>query len=119
MVITASRWGMVDRKEGQKAVIKEHEFGLITDGPLFYFKFKLKMACKSIIHQKYKRSRFSKLKCLVIGGWRTEKKMLKRQGKFSMRKQETERLWSSPSSAFEGEYWELLSLLFLCPSNPS
>lgn len=47
------------------------------------------------------------------------KKMLKRQGKFSMRKQETERLWSSPSSAFEGEYWELLSLLFLCPSNPS
>lgn len=48
-----------------------------------------------------------------------KKKMLKGQGKFSMRKQETERLWSSPSSAFEGEYWELLSLLFLCPSNPS
>lgn len=78
MVITASRWEMVDRKQGQKAVIKEHEFGLITDGPLFDFKFKLKMACKSIIHQKYKRSRFSKLKRLVIGVWRTEKKDVKK-----------------------------------------
>jgi len=73
VVITASRWEMVERKQGQKAVIKEHEFGLITDGPLFYFKFKLKMACKSIVYQKYNRSRFSKLKRLVIGGWRTQK----------------------------------------------
>lgn len=34
-------------------IIKECEVGLITYGPLFYFKFKLKMAYETIIYQKY------------------------------------------------------------------
>lgn len=34
-------------------IIKEYEVGLITYGPLFYFKFKLKMAYETTIYQKF------------------------------------------------------------------
>lgn len=33
-------------------ITKEYEVGLITHGPLSYFKFKLKMAYEIIIYQK-------------------------------------------------------------------